>query len=211
MWLEYELLTTPDVPGVFCISTSYRNEQHPIPGRHKIIFPMFEFESRGTIEDLKILEAELLEYLGFGNKNEFSHKTYDSLASFYNVKALSHLEENKMAKDFGGVVFLEHFPTFTSPFWNMKKNGDHSNKIDVIIAGNETIGSAERSNNKDEMREQFYTISDGKYSGKLYELFGKDRVLAELEDFLSLPFFSRFGGGIGMTRLIDGMKVEGLL
>ena len=26
MWLEYELLKTPDVPGVFCISTSYRNE-----------------------------------------------------------------------------------------------------------------------------------------------------------------------------------------
>ena len=25
MWLEYELLKTPDVPGVFCISTSYRN------------------------------------------------------------------------------------------------------------------------------------------------------------------------------------------
>lgn len=211
MWLEYELLTNSDVPGVFCLSTSYRNEQHPIPGRHKLIFPMLEFESRGSIEDLRILEAELLEHLGFGNKNGFPHKTYDSLASFYNVKELSHKEENKMAQDFGKAVFLEYFPIFTSPFWNMKKNGDYSNKIDIIISGNETIGSAERSTNVEEMREQFHTISDGKYSGKLYELFGKERVLKELEDFLSLEFFPRFGGGIGMTRLIDGMKVQGLL
>ena len=33
--------------------------------------------------------------------------------------------------------------------------GKHANK-DVIIHGVETIGSAERSTNKDEMREQFY-------------------------------------------------------
>ena len=51
MWLEYELLTRPEIPGVFCVSTSYRNERNPIPGRHKIIFPMFEFESMGTIDD----------------------------------------------------------------------------------------------------------------------------------------------------------------
>ncbi|MEI7810311.1 MAG: amino acid--tRNA ligase-related protein [bacterium] len=211
MWLEYELLSNPDFPGVFCTSTSYRNEKNPIPGRHKVIFPMFEFESRGTMEDLRILESELLEYLGFGDKNSFPHKTYDSLTEFYSKKELTSAEENKMENDFGKVVFLENFPNYTSPFWNMKKNGDHSNKIDVIISGNETIGSAERSIDKDEMREQFYKISDGKYSGKLYELFGKERVLVELEDFLSLTFTPRFGAGIGMTRLIDGMKKQGLL
>ena len=61
MWLEYELLKNPDVSGVFCISTSYRNEPNPIPGRHDLIFPMFEFEGRGTLEDLVTLEKELLE------------------------------------------------------------------------------------------------------------------------------------------------------
>ena len=44
MWLEYELLKNPEWPGVFCISTSYRQEKDPIPGRHELIFPMFEFE-----------------------------------------------------------------------------------------------------------------------------------------------------------------------
>jgi aspartyl/asparaginyl-tRNA synthetase len=63
MWLEYELLKTPDVPGVFCISTSYRNEPNPIPGRHETIFPMFEFESKGNMGDLIKMESELLQYL----------------------------------------------------------------------------------------------------------------------------------------------------
>ena len=206
MWLEYELLTKPDVPGVFCVSTSYRNEQNPVPGRHKVIFPMFEFESRGTIEDLKKLEGELLEYVGFGKAEEFIHKQYDELKSLYGVEELSYKEENKMEKDLGHVVFLEQFPIYTSPFWNMKKNGEHANKIDVILYGNETIGSAERSSNKNEMREQFETISDGGYAQKLYDLFGKDRVQKELNEFLSLKFFPRFGGGIGITRMMDAYK-----
>ena len=43
MWLEYELLTKPDVPGFFCVSTSYRQEPNAIPGRHDLIFPMFSY------------------------------------------------------------------------------------------------------------------------------------------------------------------------
>jgi len=209
MWLEYELLTQPDISGVFCVSTSYRNEQNPVPGRHKIIFPMFEFESRGTIEDLRILEGELLEYLGY--KLPFTHKLYDELADFYKVKEISYKEENRMALDFNPVVFIERFPIHTSPFWNMKKSGEYANKIDVILSGNETIGSAERSTDVTTMREQFHTISEGKYAEKLYILFGKDRVEAELEEFLSYTFFPRYGGGIGVTRIIDSMKKQGLL
>ena len=51
------------------------------------------------------------------------------------------------------------------------------------------------------MREMFYTIENGGYSNKLFELFGKERVEKELEEFLSHKFFKRFGGGIGLTRL----------
>ncbi len=206
MWLEYELLTNPDIAGVFCVSTSYRNEKKPVPGRHKLIFPMFEFESKGTIGDLKKLESELLVHMGFGTKQDFIHKQYDELKEFYKVKELSHKEENKMEKDFSHVVFLEQFPIYTSPFWNMKKNGEHANKIDVILYGNETIGSAERSSDKIEMKKQFETISKGGYAKKLYSLFGKSRVQKELNEFLSLDFFPRFGGGIGLTRMMDACK-----
>jgi len=75
------------------------------------------------------------------------------------------------------------------------------NKIDVILYGQETIGSAVRSSNVEEMRDMFYNIMDGTYSEKLFELFGKERVEKELEEFLSFNFFERFGGGIGMTRM----------
>ena len=56
------------------------------------------------------------------------------------------------------------------------------------------------------MRDTFHTITDGEYAKLLYDLFGKDRVEAELEEFLKLDFFPRVGGGIGMTRLISAMS-----
>ena len=206
MWLECELLTKPQIPGVFCVSTSYRAEKNPVPGRHKIIFPMFEFESWGTMDDLRTLEQELLEHLGFGSASSFIHKTYDELAEHYNVSEISHAEENRIESDFGKAVFLEKFPIRTSPFWNMKKEGDYAQKIDIILAGQETIGSAERSNNVDEMKNLFETISQGGYAQKLYDLFGKERVSKELQEFLTLDFKPRFGGGIGITRLMNAIK-----
>jgi len=212
MWLEYELLTRPEVPGVFCLSTSYRQEPNPIPGRHRIIFPMFEFESRGTMAELRALEEDLLEHLQFGEKNRYYHANYDDLAGFYGVEELTSEHENRMPHDFGRVTFLERFPERTSPFWNMRRDGpSHANKIDVIIDGMETIGSAERSSNPTEMRERFHTISGGNYAQLLYDKFGRERVERELEDFLSLPFVERYGGGIGMTRLIRAVKNHDLV
>jgi aspartyl/asparaginyl-tRNA synthetase len=212
MWLEYELLTRPHLPGVFCVSTSYRNEQHPVPGRHKLIFPMFEFELKGTVRELRAFETELLEHLGFGRRSTYHYKKYDELKRYYKTAELTHQHENKMQKDFGPVVFCTDFPTYTSPFWNMKKHGaDHAHKIDVILHGHETIGSAERSSNTAEMAESFYSISKGKYAQKLFDLFGKDRVEKELNDFLALDFIPRVGAGIGLTRLIDAVKKRGVL
>lgn len=209
MWLEYELLTKPELPGVFCVSTSYRNEQTPVPGRHKLIFPMFEFELKGGIEELQQFETELLEYIGFGEKSGFNYKSYDELKDHYGTDELTHKHENQMQTDFGEIVFCRDFPAYTSPFWNMKKKGGtHSHKIDVIIGGNETIGSAERSSNVEEMAREFYTISKGGYAKKLFDLFGKDRVEKELNEFLELDFFPRSGGGIGLTRLIDAIKLR---
>lgn len=73
--------------------------------------------------------------------------------------------------------------------------------------GMETIGSAERETDKVIMRKRFDTISDGGYAKKLYDLFGRDRVEKELNEFLELEFFPRFGGGIGMTRMMRAYKM----
>jgi hypothetical protein len=57
------------------------------------------------------------------------------------------------------------------------------------------------------MRNTFYTIENGGYAKKLFELFGKERVEKELEEFLSNKFFDRFGAGIGMTRLMRAYQL----
>jgi aspartyl/asparaginyl-tRNA synthetase len=200
MWLEYELLKNPEWKGVYCISTSYRQEKNPIEGRHEMIFPMFEFESKGGMDKMLKLESELLYHLGFEKPIEVN---YDDVCQEYgNVEILENEHETRMWQEKGPVVSLQNFPLRTNPFWNMKhKENSIFNKVDVILYGQETIGSAERSCDVEEMKHNFYTIEDGKYCAKLFELFGKERVEKELEEFLSFEFFPRFGGGIGMTRL----------
>jgi len=213
MWLEYELLTNPEVPGYFCVSTSYRYEPNPIPGRHCLIFPMFEFELKGDMKALEEMERELLCHLGYDKKCEFVSGDYAELENKYDTKDISHKEEQKIYEDFGPVFFLKNFPEYTSPFWNMSRNAENNtaNKIDVILSGMETIGSAERSCDTEDMLSRFKTISDGGYAQILYDKFGQERVDAELNEFLQHKFIVRSGGGIGVTRLISSMLKEGLL
>ena len=208
MWLEYELLQNPNWNGVYCISTSYRQEKNPIPERHEMIFPMFEFESKGGMNELIQLEKDLLLNLGF--EDQIVEVNYDDVCEEYGgVPILENEHEQKMWEEKGNIISLQNFPIRTNPFWNMKHNSNNIfNKIDVILYGQETIGSAERSCDKNEMKHNFYTIEDGKYCEKLFELFGKERVEKELEEFLSLNFFSRFGGGIGMTRLARAYELS---
>ena len=153
---------------------------------------------------------------------------------------LTNDDEMRLYKQYSETFFLTDFPEYTSPFWNMRRslslNSDENkflslnsdkilsseegnfssltetaNKVDVILSGHETIGSAEREIDKDIMRQRFMTIMDGKYKDKIFELFGEERVLRELEDFLKFNFFERSGGGIGISRLINSMKREKLM
>ena len=221
MWLEHVLLENPDFEGCFTVSTSYRNEENPVPGRHMRIFPMFEFESKGDMNDLIKMEKELLEHIGFEKTDvrktetavytDYPEGDYKDMMKKYGTEELDHDHELQLKADYGPVFFLKNFPYHTSPFWNMKKNGDISNKVDVILHGVETIGSAERSCNKEEMRQEFLTISEGGYSSLLYDKFGKERVEKEMDAFLDRDFFPRYGGGIGISRMISAMEQSDLI
>tara|TARA_R110000822_G_scaffold35982_9_gene101363 strand:- start:776 stop:1669 length:894 start_codon:yes stop_codon:yes gene_type:complete len=208
MWLEHELLSDPSAKGFFCVSTSYRQEPNAIPGRHDTIFPMFEFEMAGDINDLKVMERQLVSHLGFDDCTE---KTYGEWQQHYGVSANTELDaqhELAMQASFGSCMITD-FPEITSPFWNMSRNEDGtSRKIDVILGGMETIGSAERSTDKEQMRNTFNTISNGEYAGLIKSLFGDERVEAELEKFLEFDFFPRVGGGIGLTRMISALETQ---
>lgn len=212
MWLEYEILSKPDVAGYFCITTSYRMEPNPVPGRHDIIFPMFEFEFKGDINELVELQKELLVHLGYNNSN-FYENDYKVIAKEFGTVELEHEHEEKLYTDKSPVAFIKNFPEFTSPFWNMRRNpnDDTSYKVDVILSGMETFGSAEREVDKDVMRAKFESIMEGSYKNKLFELFGEERTRAELDEYLELNFIKRSGCGIGVTRLIKSMEKEGLL
>jgi len=203
MWLEYELLTRRSNKGLFCLSTSYRQEPNPVEGRHDTIFPMFEFEFPGDFDSLLQMEVELLNHLGFDSP---MLKDYDDWCEYYNTEELTNEHETKMGEEFGS-AFIMNFPNKTSPFWNMSQNEEktHAKKIDVILGGMETIGSAERSTSPHEMRHMFEEISEGGYAKLLYELFGKKRVDDELDEFLRHEFVPRVGGGIGVTRMISAL------
>lgn len=206
MWLEHELLNNPDWDGVYCISTSYRQEKNPIPGRHELIFPMFEFESKGNMNVMLELEKDLLEYLGFSKGVDVD---YDDICVAYGTDIIENEHESRLREEQGDVVFLKNFPLRTNPFWNMYcKYADIYAKCDVIMYGQETIGSAQRSCDPKQMRDNFYTIEGGKYAEKLFELFTEKRVVAELDKFLQHKFFDRFGGGIGMTRLARAWNIK---
>lgn len=201
MWLEYELLSNPSAEGFFCVSTSYRAEPNPVEGRHETIFPMFEFEMKGGVEELEDLEKELCEWIGLP-LDQVNVKTYSDWEKEFRTDELDHAHELAIGRG-----MITKFPERTSPFWNMARNADDtSKKIDVILGGMETIGSAERSTDKEQMRETFHTISDGQYAELLYKLFGKERVEKELDEFLSFDFFPRSGGGIGMQRLMSALS-----
>ncbi len=214
MHLENVLLDKPDYEGVFCLSTSYRNEPNPVPGRHDLIFPMLALESKGTVKDLQVMQIDLLDHLGFDKTDgSYPEGDYLDICKKYDADELDNGHELQLEKDYGSVFFLKQFPFYTSPFWNMKSDftTKQSNKIDVILHGIETIGSAERSCDRDEMREMFYTISDGQYKDILYQEFTKERVDRELDAFLDRDFFPRYGGVIGVTRMIRAMELSNLL
>jgi len=87
------------------------------------------------------------------------------------------------------------------------KDGMAAHKVDVILYGIETIGSAEREVDPNIMLTRFHSISGGKYSELLYAQFGRARVMRELGEFLDLDMAPRFGGGIGMTRMIRALNL----
>jgi aspartyl/asparaginyl-tRNA synthetase len=208
MNLELELLKNPDFNGVFCLTTSYRNESNPIPGRHLLTPYLFEFEAKGDMKDLKQMETEILEHMGFDKPKTIN---YDDLAAKYGVDTLENEHEERMCKEEAEGILLQNFPTRTNPFWNMKYAGNGIfKKVDVILGGMETIGSAERSCDKEEMEKFFYSVENGEYAQILFEKTDKQRVLKELDEYLSLDFFPRYGGGIGVYRMCSAMRKKGL-
>ena len=106
MWLEDVLLSDPDLKGAFTVSTSYRNEPDPVPGRHELTFPMFEFEMKGNMTDLENLMISLCKDLGFSQTDgSFPGGDYNNVAKMYGVKELEHEHEARLEDDYGPYTY----------------------------------------------------------------------------------------------------------
>lgn len=211
MILEHELLRdqSSSYEGVYCITASYSSQDSPIFNGQQKLFPLFEFESRGEHEQLKDLEKQLLQYLGFSEPREFS---YEALCQHYNVDLLESKEQSKIWEELGDVISLQNFPERTNPFFTIKRDESGiSQKVDLILYGIETVVSAQRSCNIDQMRHDFFTLRGGAYAQTLFETFGKQRVIAELENFLAQPMVPRFSGSISICSLARAMELANIL
>ena len=160
MNLEKILMENADeLDGIFCLTASYRDEPNPIPNRHKKSFCMFEAEQKGDFKNLLDILSELMVHLGLvKNTKDIPFFAYNELCEHYHVDTLEAEHENKMWHEYGDVVGITHFTEKTSPFFNMKQEGVDEktgeilyNKCDLIICGQETFGSAERSCDVEQM------------------------------------------------------------
>ena len=222
MWLENLILSHPATPGFWSEGCSYRAEPCPdFEGRRHQIFPMIEVEkecspaaeSEPDLQEMINFQYDMLVALGF-RRHRIGVVKYEHAARRFNVIHIGDREEAALAAAYDlDVVMLTHFPKYTNPFWNMDVSSHRDNtykKIDVVIL-RETIGSAVRSCDVAEMRNQFYAIEQGKYAELLFDMFGEHRVKSELDEYLSMAFRPRFGMGIGVTRMIEAMYHHGLM
>lgn len=207
MGLEDDVLGEQGVDKAYCLTASYRDEKNP-KERHDRTFPLFEFESLGNFNDLLDTAENLLRFLGYTDK--IHRVEYAEMAYRYGVDTLEHSHEEALSTDFGPAVFLCRFPPEES-YWNMRINDGKAMKMDAILGGVETFGTAERECDKEIMRHQFHTISNGEYAKKLFDEFGEDRVMEDFERYIQHTFVPRYGGGIGVTRLIKFLEKQGLM
>ena len=207
MWLEQETLKNPEFPGVFSVTTSYRQYENPVANRHEGVFPIFDFEMPGTIDDAAKLQKELLEYLGFaeGDVPEF---LYDDVTSEFGVRRIDSSVESRLYKDHGSVVIVKNRPESVQPSWVVSRADDVAIMLNTVLYGVETVSIAQRATNTDNMRERFYAINEGQYAADLFAKFGQARVERELGEYLSHEMFPRCCGSIGLIRLIRALRMQ---
>lgn len=208
--LDNYLLKQPEEKGCFCLSKSYESKNEG-DINEKILF---EFEINGSLDELRKIKMELLDYLGF-NMAEYENIRLDlnypicdyyKICKKYGVEELKQEHEKQIEKDFGKILFLEKFPEKST-----SSDKNDGKKIDVIIHGQKTISSSESIIDKELIRENFKTIYNGKYANKLYEEFTKEKVDSELDKYLDFDLFVRSGGKISMSGIIHALKISSLL
>jgi len=233
MLLEEYILTTR-LKRIFTYSISYRDEDVIDDNRHLRLFSMLEVESVGDFHTMIDFLSELCEWfykepifvtykeaqdiLGITSTLTEDNETdlIKVILERYNTKYNSNVSDI--------IVALTNFPKETNPYFNMEYEDGNALKIDLLALSKSTGkaleigGFAQRSSDVTAIRERFYTQTNGDYVKTLFSLFGEDRVMTALDTYLNqIEMFTakpenknvaRWGGGIGLARLLDTIEVH---
>lgn len=211
--------------GYFTEGNSFRDERIIGDWRHSRSFLMSEFElfasSQESAEaELTLFNIKLLHNLGF---KDVKVMNYSDICNKYKVSKIGDNEETAVVLTNNcNPVIITRFTPISDPYWNMHKlpNGTFA-KQDLILAaynpvlrktvGLECGGTAVRSCDIKHMHDMFYKQDNGNYARTMNEYFGTGRIQCELEKFFKNTFIPRFGGGIGVERLLAAMEYKDLL
>lgn len=228
MLLETYLLLFDDVNSIYTQSISYRDEEIVKDSRHLRLFSMLEIEQRGGFDKLKMFLELFSEYF-FGKSIKFV--SYFEALELVGKKlndTLSEADETVIVGEYDCPVGLYYFPESSNPYFNMSrttftyKGKDYrvAEKIDLLVKDREgraleVGGFAKRSSDILDIINNFETLMDGAYKNTLYAIAGKSAINKEFDQYLTIlqaaiyrNMAERWGGGIGILRLLETMQVD---
>ena len=199
--LEYELLQNDKISGYFCVNNSNIEHTNSIP--------TVEFVINGDIHVLESFIQHLLVYLCYNNISEYTIKDYSYITNKLNanVNYLSNTVKQKIYTKFGPVFLLKNYPFNTAVHWTIKGNitDNTYNKLVTILSGYESITSYEISSDKNDMLNQFNSMSYNTHLGNTED------VNEELNQYLSQLFVTRSYGKMFILEIITSMIKERLI
>ena len=141
---------------------------------------------------------------------DYHNGDYNKIIKALNVKNIGKKEEKLIQKKYGDIFLLKNIPRYESQFWNTNFENNIAKHVDVIVHGQKTIYSCERSCDIEQMYETFNTILNGQYADTLHNMYGDD-IENELHNYFSNIFFNRYGGNIDIIGMTRGMTISNLL
>lgn len=196
IWLEYELLNNTNIPGVYSLCTSYKNDPNYTRTMSENVFeadivtPLFEIVTFGQYTDMHNIVVNLLRDLGFMEKYTF--QDYNQLAKRRGSRALSISDITPQ----NSVTFLENVPKLK---WGMESMSQ------VYINHSEILTFAHHTADPNSLIQNFLTLDDGNVADYLYSQFSKERVDEELYKFAGVRGKSTISCSINILNLMAAM------
>ena len=164
-----------------------------------------------VIDEIKLLDYHVKNY-------SYISKQYGITLIDENNNTNNNVYKNiltKIKKDYGPVLFIQNYPLYTYPFWNIKYDEKNkiARKINIFLDGNDTITTSEKSCSHKEIKQLYNNINNNlSYPYSIDDLTENSKIInRELNDYLKNDFMPRYGGTIKIDLLTQAMDNNKLL